>query len=139
MHAHTQAYKQNDLPFSCIRNRGNHLVFLIFPPSVYALLVPCISEVFQSHFLFSLSALCLAALSRFNYIPASQLLTIFPSLSFPLQFLFLIPIFSVRDPKTYLSTLGALFPYSLPQPITLYRFLSVTHYYYTQLHIYLRL
>jgi len=59
MHAHTNMHKQNYLllPFSCIRNTCNHLVFLISILSVfYMLSLPCISESFSISF--PLLALC---------------------------------------------------------------------------------
>lgn len=143
MHVHTCVSKVIYICHSAVSEIHVIILFSSFLSFHFLTCTPCHASVraFQSHFLFSLSVLLLAALSRFNYLPASQILIIFPSLSFPLQFLFFIPMFLSGLPKhlSPLTILQALFPHHLPQPITLYSLLSITSYCHTQLHIYLRL
>lgn len=119
-HAHTHVYKQNIsyiyiyICHSALSEIHVIILFSSFLSFQFLMCSPCHASVkaFQSHFLFSLSVLLLAALSRSNYFPASQILIIFPPLSFPLQFFFLIPNVSIRAPKLPLCTHNT--PSSLP-------------------------
>lgn len=140
---HTDISKIIYICYSTVSEIHVIILFSSFLSFQFLIWSPCHASVraFQYDFLFLLSVLLLAARSRFNYFLGSQILITCPFLSFLLQFLFFLPMFISWLPKhlSPFTVLQALFPCHLPQPITLYRLLPITSYYYTQLHIYLRL